>query len=456
MEDFPLREMLAPYERNRETVDQRIRQGIEAHRKRDASIRLTDKAGRPVEGARVTLTQKSHAFGLGCNLFMLDELETPEKNEAYKRVFADTFNMATLPFYWNTLEPEPGKLRFTVDSPRIYRRPVPDLCVEFCQKHGITPKLHCLNAEGWPTPDWVPRDSAAATKGALEKRFSQIAERYADSIPCIEVTNETLIPRPDCTPLYLEDDMVSWSFHTARRYFPKNELVINDGTSQVFWDFHGEIPDESRNRFLGNRSKYYMQIERELAHGTPIDAVGLQYHLFIRREKMRAAAPTVCDPLYLFALFDKYAQFGLPLQITETTLPAYSGRPEDEEAQAELLRMFYSVCFAHPAMEAVIYWNLPDGYAAFAEPGDMAAGENYYHGGLLRFDMSEKPALTVLRDLFRRQWHTNCTLTTDGEGRCAFRGFLGKYAAVIEKNGRSVEKTVCLSREGASELRLAI
>jgi hypothetical protein len=43
---------------------------------------------------------------------MLDELETEEKNEKYKKYFAELFNMATLPFYWDTLEPEKGKPRY--------------------------------------------------------------------------------------------------------------------------------------------------------------------------------------------------------------------------------------------------------------------------------------------------------------------------------------------------------
>ncbi len=457
MKEGTIHDMLAPYEQNREYVDLRIRAGIEQHRKSGASLRLTDQSGQPVAGARVTLTQRKHDFGLGCNLFMLDEMETEEKNEAYKRLFPEAFNMATLPFYWNTLEPERGKPRFAADSPRIYRRPAPDLCVAYCKERGVTPKLHCLNYDGWPTPDWVPRESVAASKQALETRFAQIAERYADSIPCVEVTNESLNPpAPQCTPFYLEDDFVSWSFETARKYFPRNELVINECTSQALWFFWGEMADSARERFAGNRSRYYMQIERELAHGTPIDAVGIQYHLFVPRQRAVSTAKTLCDPLFLYRVLDKYAEFGLPLQITETTIPAYSNSPEDEEVQAELLRMFYAVCFSHPAVEAVIYWNLVDGYAAGARQGDMAAGENAYYGGLLRFDMSGKPAFRAMRDLFGREWHTECSLTTDGDGRCAFRGFHGEYDAVIEKNGQRVKKTLLLSRDGSHSCRLVI
>ena len=446
-----LRGMLAPYERSRDQVDERIRNGIERNRKGDAAIRLVDESGGPVAGAKVTLVQRSHDFGLGCNLFLLGELESEEKNETYRRLFAETFNMATLPFYWNTLEPTPGALRFAADSPRIYRRPPPDLCVAFCKEHGIKPKLHCLNSAAWPTPDWVPRDSVSATKRALETRFAQIAERYAADIPCIEVTNETLNPPvPQCTPFFLEDDFVSWSFATARRYFPKNELVINEPTSKVLWNIFGEMPDFMRQRFLGNRSQYYLLLERELARGTPIDAIGIQYHVFTPRERAASTAATLCDPLFLYRVLDLYGSLGLPLQITETTLPAFGESAEDEEVQEELLRIIISVFFSHPAMEAVIYWNLVDGYAAGGAPGDMTAGENRYRGGLLRFDMGEKPAFRELRRLFQKEWRTRCVLTTDADGRCFFRGFHGAYNAVIEKNGRRVERTLHLTHEGTN------
>jgi len=448
---FPsLRGMLAPYERNRDQVDERIRDGIERHRKDAATLRVVDGSGAPVAGAKVSVVQRRHDFRLGCNLFLLDELETEEKNETYRRLFADMFDLAVLPFYWNALEPTPGALRFAADSPRIYRRPPPDLCVAYCRDHGIVPKLHCLNYDAWPTPDWVPRESVAATKRALETRFAQIAERYAADIPCIEVTNETLNPPvPQCTPFFLEDDFVSWSFETARRYFPSNELVINEPTSKVLWNIFGEMPDHMRQRCLGNRSQYFLLLQRELAHGTPIDAVGIQYHVFTSRERAAASAATLCDPLFLYRVLDLYGSLGKPVQITETTLPSFGESAEDEEVQAELLRMAFSVFFSHPAVEAAIWWNLVDGYAAGGGPGDMTAGENRYRGGLLRFDLGEKPAFRELRRLFKEEWRTRCVLETDADGRCSFCGFHGDYDVAVETNGRRVERPLRLPRGGA-------
>jgi len=254
---------------------------------------------------------------------------------------------------------------------------------------------------------------------------------------------------PKCSPFFLEPDFVRWSFKTARKHFPANELVINEPTSKVLWNFFGEMPDHMRQRFLGNRSQYYLMLERELAHGTPIDAVGIQYHVFAPRERAVSTAATLCDPLFLYRVLDLYGSLGLPLQITETTLPAYGEGAEDEEVQAELLRMTYSVFFSHPAMEAVIYWNLVDGYAAGGSPGEMTAGENRYRGGLLRFDMGEKPAFRELRRLFQEEWRTRCSLTTDADGRCSFRGFRGDYDAVVETNGRRVTRSFRLPRDGA-------
>ena len=60
------------------------------------------------------------------------------------------------------------------------------------------------------------------------------------------------------------------------------------------------------------------------------------------------------------------------------TIPAYSDSFEDEEVQAELIEKLYTVFFSHPAMEAIIYWNLVDGYAVAAPQGDMTKGENIY------------------------------------------------------------------------------
>ena len=125
-------------------MNDRVASGIEQHRKGWLKLNFVDSEGLPLENVKVKLEQKTHDFKFGCNLFMLDELETDEKNAKFKEMYPQLFNLATLPFYWNAIEPEEGKTRYTKDSPKMYRRPNPDLCIEYCQEHGIEPKLHCL------------------------------------------------------------------------------------------------------------------------------------------------------------------------------------------------------------------------------------------------------------------------------------------------------------------------
>ena len=174
--------------------------------------------------------------------------------------------------------------------------------------------------------------------------------------------------------------------------------------------------------------------------------------MFFRAEDELARASYFYNPVTLYQVMDSYAKLGKPLQITEVTIPAYSWEPEDEEIQAEILKNLYSIWFSHPAMEAIIYWNLVDGYAAFAPQGDMASGENYYAGGLVRFDMTKKPAYYALRDLFTKTWHTETVTGTNDEGVAAFNGFFGKYDLEITVDGKTIRRDIHFAKDGVRHL----
>jgi GH35 family endo-1,4-beta-xylanase len=221
---------------------------------------------------------------------------------------------------------------------------------------------------------------------------------------------------------------VEWSFKTAEKYFGANRLVINEAHCRI-WDWPW---------FLGSRSSYLMQIERAMLKGARIDSIGMQFHMFHKAEDVVQATRAFYNPRRLFDVMDAYAALGLPIQITEITIPAYSTDPGDEEVQAEILRELYRIWFSHRAMEAIIYWNLPDGYAAWSEPGDFSCGENAYYGGLCRFDMTPKPAYRVVKDLFGREWRTN--FAKDVSGCLSFCGFHGGYELVATSNGRTVRQ----------------
>ena len=322
------------FNEQKEYTKDRVALGIEKNRKGFAELSIKDQKGNPIENVHVSAVLEKHEFKHGANLFMLDELETKEKNDIYKKRFKEAFNLATLPFYWKDLEPEQGKPRFEKDSPRIYRRPTPDLCLEYCEENGITPKAHCLNYMPW-SPDWVP-DDIDETKRLLDKRFHELADRYGSRIHGWEVINETMeIKLDEDRKFFKEPDVVEWSFDRAKRYFKNNELIINEASSSA-WE-----------QFKYNRSAYYLQIERALLNHTPIDTVGMQYHMFYPREKEEVCIEQMGNPKKLFAVLDQYAKLNRPIQITEITIPAYSRGEEDEEIQAELIKQLYSIWFSH-------------------------------------------------------------------------------------------------------------
>lgn len=430
------------FDANRDFMDTTVKNNIETYRKGKAVISVTDEDGKPIENARITAKQLNHEFKYGANIFMLDELETEEKNDAYKKAFPEAFNLATLPFYWDTLEPEEGKPRFFKDSPKIYRRPAPDLCVEYCKEKGIEPKMHCLNYDHF-SPDWIRNADVSTHKRKLEKRFKELAERYADVIPSWEVTNEThwWFNGESASRFYGEDDFVEWSFLTADRYFHNNHLVINDGDQfDYYW---------------GNRSQYFMEIERLLRNpNVHLDSIGMQFHSFFLLDSEADRAQLRYNPEHLYTVLDKYAQLGKKLQITEMTIPAYSGSAEDEAIQAELIEKLYTVFFSHPKMEAIIYWNLVDGYAFGAKQGDMTKGENVFYGGLMNFDLTKKKAFDVIKNLFGKKWRTKADCTTDENGKTHFRGFYGDYELTVSANGKTKTLVMPLSEMRKNEIKI--
>jgi hypothetical protein len=168
-------------------------------------------------------------------------------------------------------------------------------------------------------------------------------------------------------------------------------------------------------------------------------------------------------PKNLYDNLDLFATFKKPIQVTEATIPSYSWKEEDEQIQAEIIDYLYSIWFSHPAVEQIVYWNLVDGYAHVWEDdpvlisrtqGDMTIGENYYHVGLLRFDLSPKPAYFKIRELFEKRWHTEETIETDENGVAYFRGFYGDYSLSIDR--KQEVKSISLLKNKNNEFTIVL
>lgn len=444
-------DVLKKFENSSEFYDNVVYPNIEKYRKGDIKVTVTDKNGLKLSDVKVKIKQTSHEFKFGANLFLLDELETEEKNLIYKDRFKKIFNMATLPFYWSSVEPEKGNLRFDKNSPKYYRRPPIDLCMEYCEENGIEPREHALAYEQF-FPEWLYNASVDEIKEAYEKRCKEIADRYADKIPTIEVTNEMFWWHGK-TAFYDEPDYIEWCFKTAEKYFPNNKLIINEA-------IYDSICDVCRST-----AKYYSTIEVNMLKGARIDGVGIQFHMFYERNEEIERSNSMYDPVNLYKYFNLYSNLTNDLQITEITIPAYSNDKEDEEIQAKVLEYLYTLWFSCPKMTQIIYWNLVDGYAYVSNPtperirmsqGDMSLGENRYYGGLIRFDMSPKPAYFMLDNLINKKFHTEFESSLNNEGEIEFRGFYGNYQIEIETKDGIFTKSFVLSSKDKNDITITI
>ncbi len=407
----------------------RIDQDIERYRKGECTLKIVGADGQPLTEAAVEVQQKTHQFLFGCNLFVLGQLDTPELNRKYEEAFARLFNFATLPFYWRDLEPEEGKPRFTEGSPYIWRRPPPDPLVRWCKARGIVPKGHALMyAKNKFMPDWTARDNGESLRTQAHKHMSEIAERYGHEIAVWDVVNEEL-PRLAHPAEWhvVPDDYLAWCFETAGRLFPKDvKLLINDGINQAHI----------------TTSEYEEKIKALLDRGLRVEGIGIQFHT--SRAAMFKAEPY--SPDHLAGVYQRLGRLGLPLYITEITIPGIG--EEGPAEQAAIVADLYRLWFSTPDMAGVTWWNLADGTAY--------ENENKALGGLLDKDMNPKAAYQALDRLINHDWKTKLTARTDTAGTARFRGFFGEYVVRVVVGDRRQEFTINLLRNGQNQHRLIV
>jgi GH35 family endo-1,4-beta-xylanase len=414
---------------NDPAVMQRIASNIEKHRQGEATITVVGANGQAVAAASVVVQQQTHEFLFGCNAFVLGQLDTPEKNRKYEEAFARLFNFATVPFYWEGTEPVQDELRYREGSRDIWRRPPPDRYLPFAAKYGLTLKGHPLLWHAY-NPPWLPSD-AEALKKLYQKRFTEIADRYAKDIKIWDVVNESQVCSPKY-PLYTADKAyVAWAFREANLRFGQNNLLMINEVNLS-------------NLSVGEANPYFRQIKQLLAEGAGIEGIGFQCHFFSIDALNKGLANPGFAPHKLLDTYDSFSAFGLPLFVTEITIPT---PPDNGQAlQAELVGNLYRLWFSAPRMAGITWWNLGDGTAV--------KGENSALGGLVDEQLEPKASYRTLDRLINQEWKTRIDGKTDSQGTIRFRGFYGKYAIRVATGDRTQEFSIDLSQNGPAAHQL--
>lgn len=416
-------------------IEARISEGIESNRKGFGGIKLIDAKGDPIKKASIKLSLKQHEYHFGCNLFMLDEFPDGEQNAAYREIFKEVFNLGVIPFYWCDLEPEDGYLRFDKSSPKIYRRPPPDLCLEYCRENGLIPKGHPLLWHRF-FPEWLRHSSKQDVALRIARRFREIADRYAGSIRNWDVVNEAQSWYPPECPL--PDAHVDFAFKLAERHFPGCALNYNDDNK--WWQMRGDY------------GSVYLLAKHLIERGSALNAIGFQYHMF---EGLLGQADQFMNPRHLFLCLDHYAKLNLPINLSEISIIARRDLGDGDEFQAVVTEALYRLWFSHPATNGAVWWNLVDGTGAYAPIGSEQ-GENSLRAGLLNYDFTPKKAFTVLKHLIKEEWNT-CTEVAYEEGNTnTFRGFYGTYDVRIESASKTLSTQIKLAKGAPNQFAIIL
>lgn len=378
---------------------------ISQHRLGMGAIRVIDAAGAPVQGATVSARLTRHAFLFGCNIAGLGQFNDARKDAAYAGQFESLFNYATIPLYWRYLEPVQGRR----DYPRV------DPMVDWCAARGIAMKGHPLL---WDSEHGVPGWTSAQPSATVQRaHVEDLLDRYGARIAYWEVVNE---------PANHRGVSLMPAHQWARTKAPAAALVVNE--YGPFYNGHPEFRD---------------LLQAAAKDGTPFDVVGIQAH----------APPDMAFPLArVQRVLDAYAALGKRIHITEFTPPSQGGAISgavwrgtwSEQTQADYAEELYRVLFAHPAVDAISWWD-------FADQGAWIP-----HGGLLRGDTTPKPAYDRLRTLLQETWHSQIAGTTNAQGETPLNGYYGTYAVDVTHGSATTSHTVVLHPGESGPLELLL
>ncbi|MBB6192265.1 endo-1,4-beta-xylanase [Sphingobium wenxiniae] len=272
-----------------------------------------------------------------------------------------------------------------------------DAIMAFARKHDIAGRGHPLV---WyaANPDWLEPALHAAKPGQREKLMTDYIRtamrRYAGWITEWDVVNEAIEPndgRPDgmrADSMWLRtmgEGYIDTAFHTAREVDPKASLFLTD-----FGLEHDSPRCERR------RTAFLKLLDRLMARGVPVDAVGIQGHLKPYKEGFSQK---------VFADFlDKITGYGLDISVTEFDLADRGGPPDPDKRDRELAavaKAFLDVALDNPATRGVVCWGLSDRYSWLSNYPDYKWPDGQLSRGLpLDAAGKRKPLWSAIADAF--------------------------------------------------------
>ncbi len=384
---------------------------IERIRKADLQLRIVDAGGAPMVGAKIQVQQVRHAFFFGTAVDLAKLMSDQPDGTRYREELLTRFSGAVPAddLKWDQWENQ--RRRESVTLPGI----------DWLFGQGMQIRGHNLiwpswqgfvDGAGWaflPQDLYDHRQDPVYLRKRITERLAAAADpRLKGRLLDWDVINEAVQCRDLASALgetYLRDCFAAAKVHDpqAKRYLNDYRILSNGGN------------DAQQQDAL---ERLVRLIDQD---GPLIDGLGFQSHFGME----------LTPPVKLLQILDRFAVLGKEIKATE-----FDVNIEDEVAQADYLRDFYTALFSHPAVTGIVMWGFWEG-DHWIPPAS-----------LLRRDWSEKPNGRVYRELVCNHWRTTQELTTNAEGMAETRGFLGDYRLTITTGSGSTVHELRLERAG--------
>jgi GH35 family endo-1,4-beta-xylanase len=353
-------------------------------------VKVLDEAGRPRGGVPVRVRQKRHAFGFGSAVAASSLLGTAADDETYRQRVRQLFNKAVLEndLKWPNWEQNRSRAMNAL---------------AWLRANGIADiRGHTMVWPGW---QFLPADLRALSSnpGALRKRIDdhvlEVGAATRGLVTDWDVVNEP-IPNRVIQDILGDYELVRW-FQLARAADPNVRLFVNE------YDI-----ETGGGRNTAKQQQFLDLIQALLDRGAPVTGIGIQGHF----------GSDLTHPQKVYDIVDRYAKFGLPIQITEFDISS-----NDQELQADYLRDYYTAMFSHPAIDSILMWGFWEGRHWRPD------------AALYSRDWTERLHGKAFRELVYRDWWTNAEGVTDSDGSFRVRGYLGTYEVEVEGRVSEVE-----------------
>jgi endo-1,4-beta-xylanase len=302
----------------------------------------------------------------------------------YCRVMQRDFNLSVLSeFSSPDLWLAPGQYDFSLL----------DQAVEYAFRHGWRIRAsHLLWGNPDVLPGWLKNSNYTRAEyiQLLEQYIQDIVSRYRGRVQewsiANEATNRSFSPGADFWNDKIGPDYIALAFRAARAADPNGILIFNEDNNQA-------PQDEGTTRVI---DKMFSTVSDLKAAGVPIDAVGMQMHLFLPWN-----SPIRPQKAAVIATMLRFAALGVRIDISELDmdLARQPGTQADKWTyEAGIYRDMMEACLESDVCDSFTTWDISDATSWIT--CDFQWCVNDKNADPLMFDLNydPKPAYFAVRD----------------------------------------------------------